>query len=97
MAKVKVRTRSKTLYDSLRKSGLKKKKAAKVANSFDAYGRDEQTAQRREAGRRGGRATARKSTARQRAGRKGGQATARKSSARSSRRTSAPKRSTRKR
>jgi len=64
MAKVKVRSRSKTLYDSLRQSGLKKKKAARVANSFDAYGRDARTVQRREAGRRGGRATAKKTSPR---------------------------------
>jgi hypothetical protein len=96
MPKVKVRTKSKTLYKSLRATGLKKKKAAKVANSFDAYGRDERTVQRREAGRKGGQATARKTSAK-RAGRTGGEATARKKTARRSKRTTAPKRGTKKR
>ena len=48
-------------FFSQKRRALKKKKAAKVANNFDAYGRDERTKQRREAGRKGGQATARKS------------------------------------
>jgi hypothetical protein len=58
MAKVKVRRQSRALHAALRDAGMKKKKAAKVANAFDAYGRDERTQQRRAAGRKGGKATA---------------------------------------
>ena len=72
MAKVKVRRQSQALHAALRDAGMKKKKAAKVANSFDAYGRDERTQQRRAAGRKGGKATAKKRKARSKrtAGRK---------------------------
>ena len=59
MSKVKVRTQSRTLHAALRDAGMKKKKAAKVANAFDAtYTAAERTQQRKEAGRKGGKATA---------------------------------------
>ena len=61
MSKVKVRTRSRTLHAALLDAGMKKKKAAKVANTFDAsYAPAERTQQRKEAGRKGGKAMARK-------------------------------------
>lgn len=56
----KIRRRSRHLYEALIQRGMKKKRAAKVANSFDAYPVDDRTAQRRAAGRKGGQATARK-------------------------------------
>ena len=61
MSKVKVRPQSRTLHAALRDAGMKKKKAAKVANTFDAtYTTAERTQQRKEAGRKGGKATAQK-------------------------------------
>jgi hypothetical protein len=64
MSKVKVRTKSRTLHAALRDAGVKKKKAAKVANAFDAsYTPAERKQQRKKAGRKGGKATARKQSA----------------------------------
>ena len=64
MSQVKVRTRSRTLHAALRDAGMKKKAAAKIANTFDAsYAPAERTKQRKEAGRKGGKATARKQRA----------------------------------
>jgi len=64
MSKVKVRTQSRALHAALRDAGMKKKKAAKVANTFDAtYTAAERTQQRKEAGRKGGKATALKQKA----------------------------------
>jgi hypothetical protein len=61
MSKVKVRTQSRTLHAALRDAGMKKEKAAKVANTFDAtYTAAERKQQRKEAGRKGGKVTARK-------------------------------------
>jgi hypothetical protein len=56
-----VRTQSRTLHLALRDAGMKKEKAAKVANAFDAsYTPAERKQQRKDAGRKGGQATARK-------------------------------------
>jgi hypothetical protein len=64
MSKVKVRTHSRTLHAPLRDAGMKKKKAAKLANTFDAtYTAAERKQQRKEAGRKGGKATAQKQKA----------------------------------
>jgi hypothetical protein len=64
MSKVKVRTQSRALHAALRDAGMKKKKAAKVANAFDAtYTAAERTQQRKEAGRKGGKAMALKQKA----------------------------------
>lgn len=64
MSKVKVRAKSRTLHAALRDAGVKKKKAAKLANTFDAsYAPAERKQQRKKAGRKGGKATARKQSA----------------------------------
>jgi len=73
MSKVKVRTQSRALHAALRDAGMKKKRAAKVANTFDAsYAPAERTQQRKEAGRKGGKATARKQKANAKKSRSGG-------------------------
>jgi hypothetical protein len=64
MGKVKERTRSRTLHAALSDAGMKKKKAAKVANTFDGtYTAAERKQQRKKAGRMGGKAMAHKQKA----------------------------------
>jgi len=90
MSKVKVRTQSRALHAALRDAGMKKKKAAKVANAFDAtYTAAERTQQRKEAGRKGGKAMALK----QKAGKKSPSGGKKKSSAGGNKKVSARKRS----
>jgi hypothetical protein len=73
MSKVKVRTQSRTLHAALRDAGMKRKKAAKIANTFDAwFTPGELKKQRKKAGRKGGKATARKQKAIAKKSRSGG-------------------------
>lgn len=65
MSKVKVRAHSRTLHAALRDAGIKKKKAAKLANTFDAtYTAAERKQQRKEAA--GGRVARRRPGSRRR-------------------------------